>query len=164
MPNSSTVHWFHSALHISPNVHDQSCQLSVTGSVTRSSPSCSECGIHGQKNTNPANLQRCCSIEVETGFVPTSAQFFRCRHLFDSEVSFLNSFLYRKVPRVNVFRSLSCSQSIRQRIRRRAVTLYFNLHRNSQILVKRSQGQSNLTFFHHSVKLRLSSSHLRLTC
>ena len=42
--------------------------------------------------------------------------------------------------RVNVFRSLSCSQSIRQRICRRTVTLYFNLHMNSQILVHRSQG------------------------
>ena len=35
-----------------------------------------ECGIHGQQNTNPANLQCCCSTEAETGFVPTSAQFF----------------------------------------------------------------------------------------
>ena len=36
-----------------------------------------ECGIHGQQNTNPANLQCCCSTEGrETGFVPTSAQFF----------------------------------------------------------------------------------------
>ena len=34
-----------------------------------------ECGIHGQLNTNPANLQCCCSTEAETGFVPTSAQF-----------------------------------------------------------------------------------------
>ena len=35
-----------------------------------------ECGIHGQWNTNPANLQYCCSTEAENGFVPTSAQFF----------------------------------------------------------------------------------------
>ena len=35
-----------------------------------------ECGIHGQQNTNPAELQCCCSTEAETGFVPTSAQFF----------------------------------------------------------------------------------------
>ena len=35
-----------------------------------------ECGIHGQQNTNPAKLQCCCSNEAETGFVPTSAQFF----------------------------------------------------------------------------------------
>ena len=34
------------------------------------------CGIHGQWNTNPANLQSCCSTEAETGSVPTSAQFF----------------------------------------------------------------------------------------
>ena len=33
-------------------------------------------------------------------------------------------FLYPEAPRVNVFRSLSCSHSIRQRIRRRTVTLY----------------------------------------
>ena len=39
-----------------------------------------------------------------------------------------------------MLRSLSCSQSIRQRIRRRTVTLYFNLHWNFQILVHRSQG------------------------
>ena len=35
-----------------------------------------ECGIHCQKNTNPANLQRCCNTEAGTGFVPASAQFF----------------------------------------------------------------------------------------
>ena len=35
-----------------------------------------ECGIHGQLNTKPANLQCCCSTEAETSFVPTSAQFF----------------------------------------------------------------------------------------
>ena len=29
--------------------------------------------------------------------------FFRCEHLLDTEVSILNSFLYPKVPRVNVF-------------------------------------------------------------
>ena len=34
-----------------------------------------ECGIRGQWNTNPANLQCCCGTEAETGFVPTSAQF-----------------------------------------------------------------------------------------
>ena len=34
-----------------------------------------------------------------------------------------------------MFRSLSCSQSIRRRICRRTVTLYFNVHWNSQILV-----------------------------
>ena len=28
------------------------------------------------KNTNPANLHCCCGAEAETGFVPTSAQFF----------------------------------------------------------------------------------------
>ena len=52
----------------------------------------------------------------------------RCKHLLDTEVSVLDSFLYPEVPRVNVFRSLSCSQSIRQKFRRRTVTLYFNLH------------------------------------
>ena len=35
-----------------------------------------ECGIHGQQNTNPSNLQCCSSTEAETGFVPTPAQFF----------------------------------------------------------------------------------------
>ena len=33
-----------------------------------------ECGVHGQQNTNPANLQRCSSTEGETGLVPTSVQ------------------------------------------------------------------------------------------
>ena len=65
------------------------------------------------RNTNPANLQCCCSTEAETGFVPTSAHFFRCKYLLDAKVYILKSFLYPKVPRVNVFRSLSCSQSIR---------------------------------------------------
>ena len=81
---------------------------------------------HGQY-PNPANLQCCCSTEAETGFRSNICAVFCCRHFLDTEVSILNSFLYPKVPRVNVFRSLSCSQSIRQRIRRRAVTLYFNL-------------------------------------
>ena len=70
----------------------------------------------------------------------------------------MNSFLYPKVPRVKVFRSVSYSQSIRQRIRRRTVTLYFNLHWDSQVLVYRSQGLSNLTSFHHCVKLRFSNA------
>ena len=35
-----------------------------------------EFGIHGQKKTNPANLQCCCGTEAETGFVPTTVQFF----------------------------------------------------------------------------------------
>ena len=70
----------------------------------------------------------------------------------------MDSFLYPEVPRVNVLRSLSCSQSIRQRSRRRTFTLYFDLHRNSQILVHRSQGRSNLTSFHHCVKLRFSDA------
>ena len=70
-----------------------------------------ECGIHGQKPI-----------------------------LQTSKVVVVLSFLYPKVPRVNVFRSLSCSQSIRHRIRHRTVTLYFNLHWDSQILIHRSQG------------------------
>ena len=54
-------------------------------------------GIHGQYKTNPANLQCCCSIEAEIGFVPTSAQFFAVGDFLDTEVSILNSFLYPKV-------------------------------------------------------------------
>ena len=57
----------------------------------------------------------------------------------ETEISIWDSFLYPEVPRVDVLRSLSCSQSIRQIIRRRAVALYFNLHWNSQMLVHRSQ-------------------------
>ena len=64
----------------------------------------------------------------------------RCRNLLDTVISILDSFLHPEVPRVNVLRSLSCSQSIRQRICRRTITLHFNLHRNSQILVHRPQG------------------------
>ena len=60
-------------------------------------------------------------------------------HLLDAEVSILNSFWKPKEPCVNVLRSLSYSQSIRQRIRRRTVTLHFNLHWNSQVSVHRSQ-------------------------
>ena len=55
-----------------------------------------------------------------------------------------------------MFRSLFCSQSIRQRIRRRTVTLYFNFQLNSQILVHRSQ--PDLTSFHCCAKLRLSNA------
>ena len=62
-------------------------------------------------------MQCCCSTEAETGFVPTSAQFFAVGTLLILEVSVLDSFLYPKVSCINVFRSLSCSQSIRQRIR-----------------------------------------------
>ena len=81
--------------------------------------------IHGQWNTNPANLQCCCTTEAETGFVSNICAVLRRRHFLDTEVSILDSFLYPEVPRVNVHRSLSCSQSIRQRIHRRTVTLYF---------------------------------------
>ena len=62
------------------------------------------------------------------------------------------------MPRINVFRSWTCSQSIRQRICRRAATLYFNLHWNSQILEYRSQGWSNLTSFQLGVELRFSNA------
>ena len=42
--------------------------------------------------------------------------------------------------------------------RRGAVTLYFNLHWNSQILVNGSQGLSNLTSFHHCAELRFPNA------
>ena len=97
-----------------------------------------ECGIHGEQNTNPANLQCCCCIEAEPGFVPTSVQIVAVNTLLIlGEVAVLDSFLHPEVPRVDVFRSLSCSQSIRQRIRCRTATLYFNLHWTS--LEHRSQ-------------------------
>ena len=54
-----------------------SCCTSVASSIRQMSHHVVvECGIHGQQNTNPANMQCCCSTEAETGFVPTSAQFF----------------------------------------------------------------------------------------
>ena len=53
------------------------CCTSGTGSTSLIFPHIVvECGILGQWNTNPANLQCSCSTEPETGFVPTSAQFF----------------------------------------------------------------------------------------
>ena len=85
------------------------------------------CGIHEQQNTNPANVQ-CCNTEAETGFVSNNCADLRCKHLLDTEVSVLDFFLYPEIPRVNVLRSLSCSQSIRERIRRRTVALNFNFH------------------------------------
>ena len=78
-------------------------------------------------------------VEAETGFVPTSAQIIAVSNLLFTEISTLNSFLCPKVQCITVFRSGSCSQPIRQRICRRTVTLYFNLHWNSQIHVKGSQ-------------------------
>ena len=56
-----------------------------------------ECGIHGQSNFNPANLQCCCGTEAQTGFVPTSVHGFRCRHLLDIEISILNAFLHPSI-------------------------------------------------------------------
>ena len=53
---------------------------------------------------------------------------------------------------------LSCSQSNGPIIRRRTVALFFDLDCNSQILVYRSQGWSNLTFVHHCVELRFSNA------
>ena len=57
-----------------------------------------------------------------------------------------------------MLRSLSCSQPIRSRIGRRTVIFCFNLLWNSQILVPRSQRQSNSTSFHHCVKIRFSDA------
>ena len=106
--------------------------------------------------TNPANLQCCCCIIAEPDIVQTSVQIAVNTLLILGEVPVLDSFLHPAVPRVDVFRSLSCSQSIRQRIRCRTVTLYFNLHWTSQ--EHRSQWSSNLTSFHRWVKLRLSNA------
>ena len=89
-----------------------------------------------QENTNPANVQNYCSTEAETGLVLISAQLSLC---LDTEISVLYSFLHPKISCINMFRSGSCSQPIRLRICRRAVTLYFNLHWNSQILAYGSQ-------------------------
>ena len=117
-----------------------------------------ESGIHGQWNTNPANLQCCCSTKAETGFVPTSAQFFAASPS-DTEVScILDSFLYPEVARVNVLRSLSCSQSIRQRILRRTITLYLNLHLGIPRSWYTDLRDSPLTSIHHCVKLRFSNA------
>ena len=117
-----------------------------------------ECGIHGQSNFNPANLQCCCGTEAQTGFVPTSVHGFRCRHLLDIEISILNGVLAPKY-RVSVcFVRGHLSQPIRQIICCRAVPLYLNLHWNSQIHVYGSQVWSNLTSFHHCAELRFSNA------
>ena len=68
-----------------------------------------ESGIHGQQNTHPANVQCCCSTEAEAGFFSNICEVLRCRHLLDTEISVLISFLYPEVPRVNMLRSQSCS-------------------------------------------------------
>ena len=86
------------------------------------------------------NLQCCCSTGSRDWLRSNICAVFRRKHFLDTEVSVLNSFLHPEVPRVNVLRSLSFSQSILQRMRRRTVTLYFGLHWNSQILIHRSQG------------------------
>ena len=59
----------------------------------------------------------------------------RCRHRLDTEMCDLYSILYPSC--ITVFRSGSCSQQIRQRIRRGTVTLDFNFHLNPQIRVLR---------------------------
>ena len=64
----------------------------------------------------------CCSAEAETGFVPTSAQFFAVGTFVILRAPVLD--FHQEAPRVDVFRSLSSSKSIRQRIRRRTVTLF----------------------------------------
>ena len=74
--------------------------------------------------------------QTETGFVPTSAQFFAVRTL----LILISPSWTLSCTRVTVcfIRCLAPSWS-RERIRRRTVTLYFNLHWNSQIVVYRSQ-------------------------
>ena len=47
----------------------------------------------------------------------------------------MNSFVHTEMSCVSVFRSESCSHTIRQRLRRRTVTFDFNYHLNSQIHV-----------------------------
>ena len=77
----------------------------------------------------------------------------------DTEVScILDSFLYPEVARVNVLRSLSCSQSIRQRILRRTITLYLNLHLGIPRSWYTDLRDSPLTSIHHCVKLRFSNA------
>ena len=97
-PNSSTTHWSHSActsvsmfpVNVDNCLFLCSCfspGLCVHIGFANPFPSSArhlhlvvECGVHGQQNTNPANLQCCrrccCSTEAETGLVPTSGQLF----------------------------------------------------------------------------------------
>ena len=77
-------------------------------------------------------LQCCCSTGAETGFIPTSAQIFAARRFLGTEISVLLSFFHPNISGINVCRSWSCSQPIRQRIRRRTVTWDFNFHLKSK--------------------------------
>ena len=66
------------------DVHNQFRQLSVTFCFAHPAPAQFNrcpimclvvCGIHGQQNTDPTNLQCFCGTEAQSGFVPTSAPF-----------------------------------------------------------------------------------------
>ena len=89
----SAIPWFHSAgtsvsmftINVDNCLFLCSCSSSrrsvffgaAVPSPASSPSSCSGVWVHGQWSTNPANLQCCCcSTGAETGFVPTSSQFF----------------------------------------------------------------------------------------
>ena len=74
-----------------------------------------ECGIHGQQKTNPAHLQCCCSTGPETGFYQKSARFVAAKTLILRSPS-CSRFLPTRSC-VSTFRSMPCSQPIRQTIR-----------------------------------------------
>ena len=83
---------------------------------------------------------------------------FRCENLLGAGIGVLSSILH---PKITVYQCVSFgspSQPVRQRIRRRTVTLYFNLHWNSQIHAFGSQRMSNLISFYHCVELRSSNA------
>ena len=75
-----------------------------------------ECGIHGQQKTNPAHLQCCCSTEQETGFYHKSARFVAAKTFLILRSPSCSRFLPQRSC-VSTFRSMPCSQPIRQTIR-----------------------------------------------
>ena len=81
-----------------------------------------------------------CNVVVVLKHRLASFQDLRSMHLLDTEISVLNSFLYPKVPRVNVFRSLSCFPIDPSKNSPSNCHFLFQPSLEFQILVFRSQG------------------------
>ena len=113
-----------------------------------------ECGIHGQQKYQSCKMAMLLWYRSRDNI----CTIFRCKHLLETGISSLNSLLNSKESCIDVFRSWSCSQSTRQRICRRPVSLTLNLHWNSQFNVCGSQGYSNLTTMHNCVELSFSNN------
>ena len=96
--------------------------------------------IHGQWNTNPANLQCCCTTEAETGFVPTSAQFFAVStFLIMRSPSWTRSCIQKYRVSMCIVRCPAPNRSVKEFAVELSLCIS-NLHWNSHIFVHRSQG------------------------